>query len=57
MNAACRLSDAFLQRLRELGYKEGRSTEIVYRSSDGRDERFPGLASELVRLTIRVAPG
>jgi len=42
--------DAFRQGLRELGYTEGQNLEIVYRSSDGRDERFPGLASELVRL-------
>ena len=44
--------DAFRQGLRELGYKEGQSFEIAYRSSDGRDERFPGLASELVRLKV-----
>jgi hypothetical protein len=37
--------DAFRQGLQELGYKEGQNLEIVYRSSDGRDERFPGLAS------------
>ena len=44
--------DAFRQGLLELGYKEGQNLEIVYRSSDGRDERFPGLASELVRLQV-----
>ena len=44
--------DAFRQGLRELGYTEGQNLEIVYRSSDGRDERFPGLASELVRLKV-----
>jgi putative ABC transport system substrate-binding protein len=44
--------DAFRQGLRELGYKEGQNLEIVYRSSDGRDERFPSLASELVRLKV-----
>jgi len=44
--------DAFRQGLRELGYKEGQNFEIVYRSSDGRDERFPGLANELVRLNV-----
>lgn len=44
--------DAFRQGLRELGYKEGQNLEIVYRSSDGRDERFPGLASELVKLKV-----
>ena len=44
--------DAFRQGMRELGYKEGQNLEIVYRSSDGRDERFPSLASELVRLKV-----
>jgi putative ABC transport system substrate-binding protein len=44
--------DAFRQGLRELGYKEGQNVEIVYRSSDGRDERFPGLASEMVRRQV-----
>ena len=44
--------DAFRQGLLELGYKEGQNFEIVYRSSDGRDDRFPGLASELARLRV-----
>jgi ABC-type uncharacterized transport system substrate-binding protein len=44
--------DAFRQGLRELGYTEGQNLEIVYRSSDGRDERFSNLASELVRLRV-----
>jgi ABC-type uncharacterized transport system substrate-binding protein len=44
--------DAFRQGLVELGYKEGQNLEIAYRSSDGRDERFPDLASELVRLKV-----
>jgi hypothetical protein len=33
--------DAFRQGMRELGYKQDQDLEIVYRSSDGRDERFP----------------
>jgi putative ABC transport system substrate-binding protein len=44
--------DAFRQGMRELGYKQGQNFEIVYRSSDGRDERFPALADELVRLKV-----
>ncbi len=44
--------DAFRRGLRELGYKEGQNLEIVYRSSDGHAERFPGLASELVSLKV-----
>ena len=44
--------DAFRQGMRELGYKEGQNLEVVYRSSDGRDERFPDLANELIRLKV-----
>jgi putative ABC transport system substrate-binding protein len=44
--------DAFRRGLRELGYKEGQNVEIVYRSSDGRDERFRDLASELILLKV-----
>lgn len=44
--------DAFRQGLAELGYKEGQNMQIVYRSSDGRDERFPALANELVGLKV-----
>src|SRR5216684_3170431 len=44
--------DAFRQGLRELGYVEGRDFVIEYRSADGRPERFPGLATELVRLKV-----
>ena len=44
--------DAFRQGLRELGYVEGMSFAIEYRSADGRDERFPALATELVRLKV-----
>ena len=46
--------DALRQGLRELGYKEGENLEIVYRSSDGRDDRFAALAVELVRLNVDV---
>ncbi len=44
--------EAFRQGMRELGYKEGQNLELTYRSSDGDDSRFPGLASELVRLNV-----
>jgi len=44
--------DAFRQGLRELGYVEGQTFVIEYRSADGRPERFPGLATELVRLKV-----
>ena len=46
--------DALRRGLRELGYVEGQNIVIDYRSADGRQERFPGLASELVRLNVDV---
>ena len=44
--------DALRKGLRDLGYVEGRNLVIEYRSADGRAERFPELASELVRLKL-----
>src|SRR5436190_3380923 len=44
--------DALRKGLRELGYVEGRNLVIEYRSADGRAERFPDLAAELVRLNV-----
>src|ERR1051326_7150310 len=38
--------------LRNLGYVEGQNLVIEYRSADGRAERFPDLASELVGLNV-----
>ena len=42
----------FRQGLRQLGYVEGESFALEYRSADGQDGRFPGLAGELVRLKV-----
>jgi putative ABC transport system substrate-binding protein len=44
--------DAFRQGLQEFGYVEGQNFVIEYRSADGRPERFPGLATEMVRLKV-----
>lgn len=44
--------DGFRQGLRELGYVEGKSFVIEYRSADGHDDRFPALATELVRSKV-----
>jgi putative ABC transport system substrate-binding protein len=44
--------DALRKGLRELGYVEGQNLVIEYRSADGRAERFPELAAELVRLKV-----
>ena len=44
--------DALRDGLKSLGYVEGSNLVIVYRSADGRAERFPDLALELVRLNV-----
>jgi putative tryptophan/tyrosine transport system substrate-binding protein len=46
--------EAFRQGLRELGYVEGKNIIIEYRYADGRFERLPALAEELVRLKIEI---
>ena len=38
--------------MRERGYSEGQNLAFEYRSADGRNERFPALAAELVRLKV-----
>jgi ABC-type uncharacterized transport system substrate-binding protein len=46
------LLDAFRQGLRERGYVEGQNIVVEYRAADGQLERFPALATELVRLKV-----
>ena len=48
------LLEAFRQGLRDLGYVEGRNIAIDYRWAEGRVERLPALAGELVRLKVDV---
>jgi putative ABC transport system substrate-binding protein len=45
---------AFLQRLSELGWIEGRTLAIAYRWAEGRAERFAEFATEFVRLKVDV---
>jgi putative ABC transport system substrate-binding protein len=49
-----RVLEAFRQRLRELGYIEGRNLAIEWRFTDGNVERLPEFAAELVRLNVDV---
>jgi putative ABC transport system substrate-binding protein len=44
----------FVQRLRELGWIEGRTVAIEYRWAEGRPERFAEIAAEFVRLKVDV---
>jgi len=46
--------DAFRQGLRERGYVEGKNISIEWRSAEGKSERVPELATELVRLKVEV---
>jgi putative ABC transport system substrate-binding protein len=46
--------DAFVQRLRELGWIEGRTVAIEYRWGEGRADRYAEIAAEFVRLKVDV---
>src|SRR5438046_9397909 len=48
------LREAFFQGLRDLGYAEGRNVVIEYRDAEGKYERYPALATELVALKVDV---
>src|SRR5947209_11196882 len=45
---------AFVQRLRELGWNEGRTVAIVFRWAEGRPERAAEIAAEFVQLKVDV---
>ena len=53
-SARSRWTAAFVQRLRELGWIEGRTVAIEYRWAEGRSERFAEIAAEFVRLKVDV---
>ena len=46
--------EAFRRRLRELGYVEGKNIVIEYRYAEGKLERLPDLAAEMVQLKVDV---
>jgi putative ABC transport system substrate-binding protein len=46
--------DAFVQRLRELGWVEGRTVVIEYRWAEGRTERYAEIAAEFVRRKVDI---
>jgi hypothetical protein len=45
---------AFVQRLRELAWTDGRNLAIEYRWAEGRNERYAAIAAEFVRLKVDV---
>src|SRR5262245_44943815 len=47
-------NDAFVQRLHELGWIEGRTVAIHYRWAEAREERYAEIAAEFVRLKVDV---
>jgi ABC-type uncharacterized transport system substrate-binding protein len=51
---AARGVEAFRQGLQDLGYIEGRNILIEYRHAEGKRDRFPSLATELVQLKVDV---
>ena len=54
MAANPHVREAFLQGLRDLGYVEGRNVVIEYRDAEGKFERLPARAAELVALKVDV---
>ena len=44
--------EAFLREMRKLGWSEGKNIAIEYRYAEGKRDRFPELAAELVRLKV-----
>ena len=48
--------DVFFNSLRDLGYVDGQTIVIDYLSADGKDDRFPALASECLRLKADLSP-
>ena len=46
--------DAFVQGMRELGYIEGKNLVIEWRFADGKSDRVPGFAAELVRMKLEI---
>jgi putative ABC transport system substrate-binding protein len=54
LSAVAFRTDAFRQGLRELGYVEGKNIVIEWRSAEGKADRGPALAAELVRLKVDI---
>src|SRR5262245_64190673 len=53
-SAASEWVAALVQRLRELGWMEGRTITIEYRWAEGREERFAEIAAEFARIKVEI---
>jgi putative ABC transport system substrate-binding protein len=53
-SAQAQWTAAFVQRLRELGWVDGRTVSIEYRWAEGRSDRYTEIAAEFVRLKVNV---
>src|SRR5260370_1949241 len=49
-----RVYDGFVDELRRLGYVDGQNVILEFRNAEGKYERFPALAAELVRAGVDV---
>jgi putative ABC transport system substrate-binding protein len=47
-------SPAFMEGLRDLGYVEGKNIAFVFRTTEGKNERYSDLAAEVVRLNVDI---
>ena len=54
LSAAAGRIEAFRQGLRDLGYIDGRNIMVEYRSAEGKVDRLPALAADLVRREVDV---
>jgi putative tryptophan/tyrosine transport system substrate-binding protein len=54
LSGASSPSPAFMQGLRDLGYVEGKNIDVVFRTPEGKSERYSDLAAELVRLNVDI---